>query len=39
MELTKAEKLILAMLSDIHEHLKVEGEIDPKLVKSALWGR
>lgn len=38
MELTKAEKLILAMLSDIQEHLKVQGEIDPKLVKSALWG-
>jgi uncharacterized protein YfbU (UPF0304 family) len=37
MELTKAEKLILAMLSDIHEHLSVQGEIDPKLVKSALW--
>ncbi|HXS95954.1 MAG TPA: YfbU family protein [Candidatus Limnocylindrales bacterium] len=38
MELSKAEKLILAMLCDIHEHLKVQSDIDSKLVKSALWG-
>lgn len=38
MQLSNGEKLILAMLSDIHEHLKVEGDIDPKVVKAAIWG-
>lgn len=43
MELSDGERLILIMLCEIHEHLKVQGEIDPKLVKSAifhgnLWG-
>jgi uncharacterized protein YfbU (UPF0304 family) len=38
MNLTNGEKLILAMLSDLSEHLKIQGEIDPKLVKAAIWG-
>jgi hypothetical protein len=38
MQLTDAEKLILAMLCDISEHLKVQSDIDPKLVKAAVWG-
>lgn len=37
MQINDAEKLILAMLCDIHTHLKIEGEIDPKLVQSALY--
>jgi uncharacterized protein len=38
MELSNGEKLILAMLSDIHEHLQIQGDIDPKVVKAAIWG-
>ena len=43
MNLSKAEKLILIMLSDLHTKLKVEGDIDPDFVRSAiftdnLWG-
>jgi uncharacterized protein YfbU (UPF0304 family) len=38
MKLTNAEKLILAMLSDISERLEIHGDIDPKLVKAAVWG-
>ena len=26
------------MLADISEHLNVQSDIDPKLVKAALWG-
>jgi hypothetical protein len=37
MQISDAEKLILVMLSDIHEHLKIEGDIDPKFVKSAIY--
>lgn len=38
MELSSGEKLILVMLSEIYEHLKIKGEIDPKLVQSAIFG-
>jgi uncharacterized protein YfbU (UPF0304 family) len=43
MKLTNAEKLILVMLSDITEKLRIEDGIDPKLIKSAIhsgntWG-
>ncbi len=37
MQITDAEKLILIMLCDIYEHLKIKGEIDPKFVQSAIW--
>ena len=32
MQLTDAEKLLLLMLSDIREHLKIEGEDAEKLI-------
>ncbi len=35
-KLTGVEKLILLMLCDIHEHLKIENSIDPKVVRSAI---
>jgi uncharacterized protein len=43
MNLTDPEKLILTMLSEIHEQLKIKDGIDPKFVRSALnsgntWG-
>lgn len=43
MKLSGGEKLILAMLCELYEHLKVNGEVDHKLVQSAitsghLWG-
>lgn len=43
MQLTNAEKLILIMLSDIHKHLKIKGEIDPDFVLNTIaddqqWG-
>jgi uncharacterized protein len=43
MKLTDGEKLILMMLSEIHNHLKIENGIDPKFVQSAIhsgntWG-
>lgn len=38
MKLTSGEKLILTMLADIHEAMKIRGEIDPHLLKSAIWG-
>ena len=34
MELRDGEKLILIMLSEIHEHLKIQGEIDPRLANA-----
>ncbi len=37
MELSDGEKLILIMLSEIYEHLKIEGEIDPQFVQSAIF--
>lgn len=36
--MTKGEKLILAMLADVHKALKVDGEIDPEFVMSAIYG-
>jgi uncharacterized protein YfbU (UPF0304 family) len=36
-ELSSKDKLILAMLCDISEHLQLHGEIDPKFVKAAVW--
>src|SRR5947208_12016254 len=37
MELSNGEKLILIMLSEIYEHLKIEGEIDPQFVREAIF--
>jgi uncharacterized protein len=37
MELRDGEKLILIMLSEIHEQLKVQGEIDPQFVREAIY--
>jgi hypothetical protein len=36
MELRESEKLILMMLAEIHEHLKIKDGIDPVLVKEAI---
>ncbi|ODT77628.1 MAG: hypothetical protein ABS69_08675 [Nitrosomonadales bacterium SCN 54-20] len=36
MKLSDGEKLILLMLSEVFEKLKVEGSIDPALVKNAI---
>lgn len=38
MELSSGEKLILIMLSEIYEHLEIDGDIDPQLVKNAIFG-
>lgn len=43
MKLSNGEKLILLMLSEIYEKLGVDGETDPKFVRSAIisgneWG-
>lgn len=38
MELSEGEKLILIMLSEIHEKLKIDDGIDPKLVRDAIYG-
>ncbi|GAC1315751.1 MAG: hypothetical protein NVSMB28_00850 [Collimonas sp.] len=43
MELSDAEKLILTMLCEVHQHLDIAGAVDPKFVQSALhsgntWG-
>ena len=43
MKITDGEKLILLMLSELFEQFKVNGEIDPEFIKSAifndqLWG-
>ena len=43
MQLSDGEKLILLMLSQIHEHLKIKSDTDTALVKEAiysgnLWG-
>jgi uncharacterized protein len=37
MELRDSEKLILLMLSEIYQHLKIKGEIDPKFVKETIF--
>ncbi len=36
MKLSEGEKLILLMLSEVFEKLKVQGSIDPGLVKNAI---
>ncbi len=43
MKFTDGEKLIILMLSELHEKLEINGEVDPDFVKSAifndkLWG-
>ncbi len=43
MDLSDGDKLILLMLCEIQEHLKVKGETDPSFIKEAiftgnLWG-
>lgn len=43
MKIKNTDKLILTMLSEIMEHLEIDGDIDPKFVQSAinsgnLWG-
>jgi uncharacterized protein YfbU (UPF0304 family) len=43
MKLTEGEKLILLMLCEIHEHLKISDKTDAKLIREALrtgnlWG-
>lgn len=39
MKITNSEKLILLMLSEIHEHLKIKSDIDPAFVKEAIHSR
>jgi uncharacterized protein YfbU (UPF0304 family) len=43
MPISDGEKLILAMLSDVHKHLQIHGNIDPNFVmetieRGYLWG-
>ena len=43
MELRNGEKLILIMLSEIYEHLEIQGQIEPRFVREAIcsgnaWG-
>lgn len=37
MEFSDGEKLILLMLSEIYEKLKIDGEIDPRFVREAIY--
>ncbi len=37
MKLSDGEKLMLIMLSEIYEKLQLDGEIDPKFIKSAIF--
>ncbi len=37
MKLSDGERLILLMLSEVHEHLKIQNGVDTKLVKSAIY--
>lgn len=37
MELSNGEKLILLMLSEIYEYLKIDGDIDPQFVREAIF--
>ncbi len=37
MKLTDGEKLILLMLTDLHEKLQIDGETDPNFVRSAIF--
>ena len=38
MKLSDGEKLILTMLCEIHEKLKIENGVDTELVKEAIYG-
>ena len=38
MKLSDGEKLIIAMLAEIYKALRIKGEINPKLVMSAIYG-
>ena len=38
MEIRPVERLILTMLTEIYDNLKIKGEIDASLVRSALYG-
>ena len=37
MELSSGEKLILLMLTEIYEYLKIDGEIDPRFIREAIF--
>lgn len=37
MKITDGEKLILLMLSELYDHLGIEGEIDPEFLRSAIF--
>jgi uncharacterized protein len=37
MKLTDAERLMLIMLTEIYEHLKIKDGVDPKFVRSAIY--
>lgn len=38
MEIRPVERLILTMLTEIYDNLKIKGEVDASLVRSALFG-
>lgn len=38
MKLSDGEKLILCMLSEIYDKLKIKGEMDPDFVREAIYG-
>lgn len=37
MKITDGEKLILLMLSELYEELEINGDIDPKFIKEAIF--
>ncbi|EKN5157280.1 hypothetical protein DVP88_08365 [Yersinia enterocolitica] len=37
MKISDSEKLILIMLSDLYEHIGIEGEIDPNFIKNSIY--
>jgi hypothetical protein len=37
MNLTNPEKLVLVMLAEIHEALKIKNGVDTKLLKNAIY--
>jgi len=36
MKLNNSKKLTLAMLADIYQHLNIQGQVDPRLVRAAI---
>ena len=38
MELRPADKLIILMLTEIYDHLKVQGETDTAFLRNAIFG-